>query len=76
MISLATAVAPAAPAVAAPVVTRTAAAVDALLDAHAPKVGVDAAAGGEVDPKAARMAELSGSMQNFNAGRGYTPRTK
>ena len=70
------AVAPAAPAVAAPVVTRTAAAVDALLDAHAPKVGVDAAAGGEVDPKAARMAELSGSMQNFNAGRGYTPRTK
>lgn len=53
----------------APAKTNTEAAVDALLSAHAPNVSAD---GGEAaDPKAARLAELTGSMKSFNAGKGY-----
>ena len=55
--------------------SKTDAAVDALLAAHTPNVS-DNGGGSDanVDPKAARMAELTGSMKAFNADRGYKAR--
>lgn len=53
--------------------SATAAAVDALMAAHAPGVQADASAPA-AGSKEARMAELTGSMKNYNLGKGYGSR--
>jgi signal peptide peptidase SppA len=52
--------------------TRTEADVDKLLSAHTPNVSDNGGQEGAADPKAARMAEIAGSMKSFNAGRGFS----
>ncbi len=55
----------------APAKTNTAAAVDALLHASAPNLTAEGGADVDADPKAARLAELKGSMTAFNKSRGF-----
>jgi signal peptide peptidase SppA len=68
--------APKAPAPKAAEKTNTEAAVDALMSKHAPNVSDDGGAEANADPKAARLAELSGSMKAYNVGKGYAPATR
>ncbi|MGZ6199177.1 MAG: S49 family peptidase [Vulcanimicrobiaceae bacterium] len=64
--------APKAAAVPAVAKTQTEAAVDALLSKSAPNVSDNGGdEGGPVDAKAARLAEINGSMKAFNTGRGF-----
>lgn len=51
--------------------TQTEAAVDALLANSTATLSDNGGNEGTVDPKAARMAEIAGSMKAFNAGRGF-----
>ena len=53
--------------------TKTATQVDAdrLMQRHAPNVSDDGDSEANADPKAARLAEISGSMKAFNASRGF-----
>lgn len=50
--------------------TATEQAADALMAKHAPNVSDDGGSA-ERDPKAARLAELQGSMKHFNQSAGY-----
>lgn len=52
--------------------SKTEAAVDALLANATPKVSDAGGDEGVADPKAARLAEIKGSMNAFNAGRGFS----
>lgn len=51
--------------------SRTEADVDHLMNVHAPSVSDNGGADVNADPKAARLAEIQGSMKAFNASRGY-----
>lgn len=62
--------APKAAAPAAP--TKTQADVDAFMAGHAPNVSDSGGTSAEVDPKAARMAEIAGAAASFNKNRGFT----
>jgi signal peptide peptidase SppA len=59
--------------VAAPAKTATAAQVDAFMASNAPNVS-DASVSTDVDPRAARLAEINGSMKAFNKSRGFAAR--
>lgn len=51
--------------------TSTEAAVDKLLAKEAANVSDNGGSEGAVDPKAARLAEIAGTVKAFNTGRGY-----
>ncbi len=53
--------------------SATQADVDRLLRQHAPNISDNGGNASETDPKAARLAELQGSMKAFNTSKGYTP---
>jgi hypothetical protein len=57
----------------APAASRTEADVDRLMHANVPSISDNGAETG-ADPKAARLAEIAGSMKAFNADRGYGTR--